>query len=148
MPTCVSNPEGYIVSLLCTLKGNSCVLQVDFLPEYKIHPLLQKGSHSASRLPSTVTLAVSFPLLHDAGQSNGQYDPGQAAAKEWPAQLLQSGLAASVIRLNRHHIKVQSTHSLQACHSSLHLSVFLSPPESKQLLKILNNPHASIWGEE
>lgn len=105
-------------------------LQVNFLPEYKIHPLLQGALDNALQPIAPITLAVSFPLLHTSGQGKEQYDPGQAAVTDWPAQLLQSGIAASLTRLNQHHVKVQSSHSLQACHHPQHLPV--------RLLEVLN----------
>ena len=90
-------------------------LQVDFLPSYKIHPLLQGALPSERVTPSPSILAVSFPLLQSFNQDQEQYDPGSAAAVEWPAQLLQSGISATVTRLNQHHVKIWTSHSLQAC---------------------------------
>lgn len=94
-------------------------LQAEYLPEHKVHPLLSQQLDNGEQLPPQYTLAVSFPLLHDCNNKDvcaalpSFYDPGRAAAAEWPDQLRQSGIAANVTYGSQHHVKVQSDASLQ-----------------------------------
>ena len=96
-------------------------MQADYLPEYKLHPLLKQQLGRGSVDSPLYTLAVSFPLFHDCTHVPAcesaklplHYDPGGAAEEEWPDQLLQAGMPASISRGSQHHVKLTSRANLE-----------------------------------
>ena len=89
-------------------------MQGDYLPEHKIAPEWQRYLAEPQQLQEDVTLAVSFPLLHDASRAEHQqepllspsYDPGSAAEAVWQQELASAGISADVTRRNQHLVTV------------------------------------------
>ena len=89
-------------------------VQGDYLPEHKIAPEWQQYLAEPRQLQEDVTLAVSFPLLHDASRGEDQqgpllspsYDPGSAAEAVWQQELARAGISADVSRRNQHLVTV------------------------------------------
>lgn len=95
-------------------------MQIEFLPEFKVHPFLSHLLDSGPGLQWIKTLAVSFPLIHSCTSPvcNGselppEFDPGEAAAHEWPEEMLLYGISATVNRINQYHVRISTHNGLQ-----------------------------------
>ena len=89
-------------------------MQGDYQPEHKMAPDWQRYLAMPQQLREDVTLAVSFPLLHDVSPGehpqapllSPRYDPGSAAEAAWQQELASAGISADVTRRNQHLVTV------------------------------------------